>query len=39
MLVDIGVGLFAFGLFALVTENLALAVAAFGIALYCIAHV
>ena len=36
MLVDIGVGLFAFGIFALVLENFGLALAVFGIALYCV---
>lgn len=37
MLIDIGVALFAFGIFALAVENQLLAMAAFGIALYCVA--
>jgi hypothetical protein len=36
MLVDIGTALFAFGIFALAVENFAIALAAFGIALYCV---
>ena len=36
-MVDLGTALFAFGIFALVLENLGLALAAFGIAIYCVA--
>ena len=36
-MVDIGVALFAFGIFALAMENYILAAAACGIAVYCVA--
>lgn len=36
MLIDIGVALFAFGIFALMLENNALAVSVFAVAFYCV---
>jgi hypothetical protein len=35
-MMDIGAAIFAFGIFALVTENLLLAVASMGLAIWCI---